>query len=362
MAHSLEIAITKRLAGFALDVNFAAGRTPVGLLGASGAGKSMVLRSIAGLVRPDGGRIVLDGHVLFDSATGRHEPARTRRVGLLFQNYALFPHLTVEQNIAFGLDRLAAQERTQRTTEQIGAMHLAGLEQRYPGELSGGQQQRVALARALALTPAALLLDEPFSALDTHLRSELERQLRESLRRYSGVTLIVSHNLEELYRLCGEFVVLEKGSVIACGGRDEIFGRPPNRATARLTGCKNFSRARALPERGLVEASDWGCSLQVTQAVPATLAHIAIRAHHVELDAPNRIASPERNCLPVWMTASTEGPFRVTLYLRLHGPSTNGGDHHLQVEVTREKWTALRSHALPWIARLDADRLFLLAD
>jgi ABC-type sulfate/molybdate transport systems ATPase subunit len=361
MAPRLEVAITKHFPGFTLDVSFAASRAPVGLLGASGAGKSMVLRSIAGLVRPDSGRIVLDGRELFDAATGRHEPARTRRVGLLFQNYALFPHLTVEQNIGFGLEHLEVQEKTQRTAEQLAAMRLAGFEHRYPAQLSGGQQQRVALARALAPMPAALLLDEPFSALDTHLRSELERQLRQSLHSYSGVPLIVSHNLEELYRLCAEFVVLEKGRVIACGGRDEIFGRPPNRATAQLTGCKNFSRARTLPGTGLVEATDWGCSLQVTQAVRTTLAHIAIRAHHVELDAPQPTSSV-RNCFPVWVTASTEGPFRVTLYLRLGSPSTTEGDYHLQVEATREKWAALRTHPLPWIARLDPDRLFLLSD
>lgn len=362
MAPALEVVVTKRLPSFTLDVCFMAKSAPIGLLGASGAGKSMVLRAIAGLVPPDAGRIVLHGRVLFDSAGGRHEPVRLRRIGLLFQNYALFPHLTVQQNIAFGLQHLATQERTRRTAEQVAAMHLSGFEERYPGELSGGQQQRVALARALAPTPAALLLDEPFSALDTHLRSELERQLRESLQSYPGVALIVSHNLEELYRLCGEFVVLEKGRVIACGGRDEIFGRPPNLATARLTGCKNFSRARAMPETGLIEATDWGCSLQVTQAVPAPLAHIAIRAHHVGLAKPDSIASSEPNCFPVWMSAATEGPFRVTLYLRLNSPSTTGSDHHLQIEITREKWTAIRSHPLPWMVWLDPDRLFLLSD
>jgi molybdate transport system permease protein len=220
----------------------------------------------------------------------------------------------------------------------------------------------VALARALAPTPTALLLDEPFSALDTHLRSELERQLRESLQSYSGVTLIVSHNLEELYRLCGEFVVLEKGCVIARGGRDEIFGHPPNRATAQLTGCKNLSSARPLPGKDQVEAIDWGCSLRVTQAIPSRLGHIAIRAHHIGIDAPNRIGAPDLNCFPVWISAATEGPFRVTLYLRFEGREPPGSDHHLQVEVTREKWAALQSHPLPWIARLDPDRLFLLSD
>jgi molybdate transport system permease protein len=358
----LEVAIAKHLPGFTLDVNFTADRTPVGLLGASGAGKSMVLRAIAGLVKPDAGRIALDGRVLFDSAKRHHEPARKRQVGLLFQNYALFPHLTVQENIEFGLKHLAAEERKQRTAEQIAAMHLGGFERRYPGELSGGQQQRVGLARALAPMPMALLLDEPFSALDTHLRSELEKQLRESLLGYTGVTLIVSHNLEELYRLCGQFLVLEKGGIIARGTRDGIFGYPPNRATAQLTGCKNFSRARAVDGGRLVEASDWGCSVRVTQPVPNKLDHIAIRAHHVGVEAADSGTTSGENHFPAWLVAATEGPFRVTLYLRLNGPPATGSDHHLQVEVSREKWMALRSQPFPWVACLDADRLFLLAD
>jgi molybdate transport system ATP-binding protein/molybdate transport system permease protein len=358
---TLEVAITKRLPGFTLDADFTAGRGPVGLLGASGAGKSMVLRAIAGLVRPEAGRIALDGRVLFDSASRREEPIRSRRIGLLFQNYALFPHLTVQENIAFGLKHLSPREQTERTAAQVAAVHLIGLEARYPGELSGGQQQRVALARALVPIPAALLLDEPFSALDTHLRSEMERQLRESLESYSGTTVIVSHNLEELYRLCPEFVVLEKGAVIARGTREEIFGHPANRATARLTGCKNFSRARALADGRLIEAMDWGCSLRVAQPVPKQLSHVAIRAHHVSVEPPKTLAAAEENCFPTWMVAATEGPFRVTLYLRLDEPGIADSDHQLQVEITRDTWAALRSHPLPWLVRLRPDRLFLLS-
>jgi ABC-type sulfate/molybdate transport systems ATPase subunit len=359
---ALEVAISKSLPGFTLDVNFVADRQPVGLLGASGAGKTMVLRAIAGLVRPDSGRIALDRHVLFDSEKGIHEPVRARKIGLLFQNYALFPHLSVEENIAFGLKHLALEEQRRRLAEQVGAMHLLGFEKRYPGELSGGQQQRVALARALAPQPDALLLDEPFSALDTHLRSELEQQLRQSIRDYPGATLIVSHNLEELYRLCGEFVVLEKGRMIARGTRDVIFGYPPNRATARLTGCRNFSRAEARDGRGVVEALDWGCALRVTQAIPAGLAHIAIRANHIGLDTSNGSPPTQENRFPAWMVEATEGPFRVTLYLRLNEPPAAGASHHLQVEITREKWTAIQSQPLPWFVRLDPDRLFLLSE
>ncbi len=360
---SLEVAITKHLPGFTLDVKFTAEHAPVGLLGASGAGKTMVLRAIAGLVRPDAGRISLDDRVLFDSRTGACEPVRTRRISLLFQHYALFPHLTVQENIAFGLRHLEAGERTSRTAGQITEMHLSGFERQFPKELSGGQQQRVALARALAPRPAALLLDEPFSALDTHLRSQLERQLHETLRGYRGVTLIVSHNLEELYRLCETFVVMEKGRVIARGARDSIFDRPPNRATAQLTGCKNYSRARAIEGGGLVEAVDWGCALVVSQPIPQELGHVAIRAHHVDVEPPDRMtAAPGSNRVPAWVMAATEGPFRVTLYLHLNRPPAAGDEPHLQVEVTREHWMALRAHPFPWSVHLDAKRLFLLAD
>src|SRR6202022_692601 len=174
---SLEVAIEKQVYEFRLAVEFAADGAPVGLLGPSGSGKTMTLRAIAGLETPDRGRIVLDGRVLFDSAHGINVPARERRIGLLFQNYALFPHLTVAQNIAFGLRRVQEPERSRRVEQQLAPAHLANLASRSPASLSGGEQQRVALARALAVEPAALLLDEPFSALDTHLRSALERQV-----------------------------------------------------------------------------------------------------------------------------------------------------------------------------------------
>src|SRR5712691_8259126 len=179
---SLEVAIEKQVSGFRLDIEFTANSTPLGLLGPSGSGKTMTLRTIAGLDKPDRGRIVLHGRVLFDSAHGINVPARERRIGLLFQNYALFPHLTVAQNIAFGLRRVPEPERALRVQKQLAAVHLDHLARRYPASLSGGEQQRVALARALAVEPAALLLDEPFSALDA-LR---EPQSRRGLPRVWG--------------------------------------------------------------------------------------------------------------------------------------------------------------------------------
>jgi molybdate transport system permease protein len=359
---SLEVAIEKNVQGFRLVVEFTAEGAPLGLLGPSGSGKSMTLRAIAGLETPDRGRIVLHGSVLFDSERRINLPARERRIGLLFQNYALFPHLNVTKNIAFGLRSLPDAERNRRVAEQLAAAHLAGLAERYPGTLSGGEQQRVALARALAIEPAALLLDEPFSALDTHLRSALERQLRETLAGYGGSTLFVSHNLEEAYRVCEKLVVLSGGTVAAQGPKEEIFRHPPTLEVARVTGCKNFSRARRLSD-GLVEALDWGCALRVAQQFAKVPEHVAIRAHHVRVHpARNSTQEHSENTFSCWLAAMTETPFRVTLDLRIGAPPASPTDFHLQAEVFKQEWESFRGFPQPWRIELAAERLFLLLD
>ncbi len=358
---SLEVAIEKQVSGFRLDIEFTANSTPLGLLGPSGSGKTMTLRTIAGLDKPDRGRIVLHGRVLFDSAHGINVPARERRIGLLFQNYALFPHLTVAQNIAFGLRRVPEPERALRVEKQLAAVHLDHLARRYPASLSGGEQQRVALARALVVEPAALLLDEPFSALDTHLRSAVERQLRETLETYRGSTLFVSHNLEEAYRVCGELVVLAGGRVAARGPKEEIFRQPPTVEVARLTGCKNFSRARRSVD-GFVEALDWGCALRVTQEFAKPPARVAIRAHHIRVRASGTPAQRRDNIFQCWLAAMTETPFRVTLDLRVGGPPASPADFHVQAEVFKQEWESFRNLPQPWQVELAPDRLFLLPD
>jgi molybdate transport system permease protein len=359
---SLEVAIEKQVSDFRLSVEFTAEGAPLGLLGPSGSGKTMTLRAIAGLETPDRGRIVLDGRVLFDSTRRINVPARERKIGLLFQHYALFPHLTVAENIAFGLHRLPESDRARRVAQQLSAAHLNDLANRYPASLSGGEQQRVALGRALAVEPAALLLDEPFSALDTHLRSALERQLRETLETYRGSTLFVSHNLEEAYRVCEELVVLERGSVAARGPKEEIFRHPPTLEVARLTGCKNYSCARRL-EDGNIEALEWGCTLHVTQQFAKPPEHVAIRAHHIRVHASGA-APPERgeNIFTCWLAAMTETPFRVTLDLRIGGPPASPADFHVQAEVFKQEWESFRNLAQPWQMELAPDRLFLLPD
>jgi molybdate transport system permease protein len=300
--------------------------------------------------------------VLFDSEQRINVPSRARRIGLLFQNYALFPHLTVAKNIAFGLRRLQEAERKRRVAKQIAAAHLDGLAERYPGTLSGGEQQRVALARALAIEPAALLLDEPFSALDTHLRGALERQLRETLASYGGSTLFVSHNLEEAYRVCEKLIVLANGKVAAQGPKEEIFRHPPTLEVARVTGCKNYSRARRLSD-GRVEAIDWGCMLRVAQEFAEPPEHVAIRAHHIRVHPARKLnLEDSENVFPCWLAALTETPFRVTLDLRIGSPPANIGDFHLQAEVFKQEWESFRDLPQPWAVELAADRVFLLPD
>ena len=199
---SLHVDIRKRLGSFMLDVKFSAENGITSLLGASGCGKSMTLKCIAGIEKPDEGRIELDGTVLFDSAQKINLPPQKRRVGYLFQNYALFPNMSVRQNILCGLNRekdRGAKER--RLRDMLRMMQLEGLEDRKPAQLSGGQQQRAALARILVNDPQILLLDEPFSALDGHLRDSLKVEMRDLLERFGREVLMVTHDRNEAYNM-----------------------------------------------------------------------------------------------------------------------------------------------------------------
>ncbi len=354
----LIVNIQKQLPGFLLDVSFTTQNQPLGLLGASGAGKSFILRCVAGLETPDRGQIILNGRVLFDSERGINLPCRERHVGYLFQNYALFPHLTVAENIAFGLPSgLSPLIVKQRIEQELIELHLEGLSDRYPQELSGGQQQRVALARALASQPEVLLLDEPFSALDTHLRDRVEKLLMASIGHYQGVTLFVTHNLEEAYRVCQNLLVIEEGHIIDHGSKHQIFHHPANLRVAQLTGCKNFSKAVAVSPTS-IHAVDWGCILTVTEPIPANLSHVGFRAHQLKFP-PNQHLE---NTVPCWLAMKTETQHRITLYLKLNQPPMSPDDYDLQAEVYKEKkcWSGLKDRSFPWFVRLDPERLILL--
>ena len=237
----LEARIKKTLPGFKLAISFTIKQEILSLVGPSGSGKSLTLQCISGLMNPDEGYLQVNGQVLFDSAAGINVPPQKRKVGYVFQNYALFPHLTVFENIAFGLAGWERREIAARVDYLLEKMRLGGFKNRYPRQLSGGQQQRVALARALAPEPEILLLDEPFSALDTQVRGKLEREILTLHQFYQGHIIFVSHNLEEAYRLSSRIAVYEAGRILQLGPKNELINAPANPTVAKLTGAKNLA-------------------------------------------------------------------------------------------------------------------------
>jgi molybdate transport system permease protein len=351
---TLAVDLRKTYPGFELAVEFASERGPLGLLGASGSGKSQTLRCIAGLERPDAGRIVLNGRVLFDSAAGIDLPPASRRTGFVFQDYALFPHLTVERNIAFGLHGQPAAQQRDRILHWSRLMQIDPYLQSYPTQLSGGQGQRVALARALVLDPEVLLLDEPLSALDPHLRRQTEEQLRSSLEYYLGAVVFVTHDRDEAFRFCRDLVVLSDGRIAGQGPKHEVFARPQSLAVARLTGCKNISRM-VLDGPLFAQAEDWRCALHVA-GVPEHSEYVGVRAHDLRI-APHPNGE---NTFPCWLIDAIESPFETTLYLHLHTPPEAGNHAHLEAEVSREQWAGLAAMPQPWGVELNPSRLLFL--
>ena len=276
----LTVDIIKRLQGFTLNVSLTAEAGVTALLGASGSGKSMTLRCIAGVEKPDEGSIVLDGRVLYDSRQKIELPPQERKVGYLFQRYALFPNMTVLQNIDAGLSRERDAHKKQAKRESlIARFQLGGLEQRLPRELSGGQMQRVALCRMLAGEPEAILLDEPFAALDSHLRWQLEAEVKQTLREFSGVALLVSHDRGEVYRMSQRVCVLNEGVSEPVLGTTELFERPRTLQAALITGCKNCVRADIL-STNTIRVPDWNAVLSCAQTGDQ-ITHTGIRAHFV---------------------------------------------------------------------------------
>ncbi len=353
----LYVDIQKNLIGFSISTQFSvSSNQPIGLLGTSGAGKSMLLRLIAGTEKPSQGLIVVNGKVVFDSDKQINIPARLRRVGYVVQNYALFPHMTIAENIAFGLSgKINPKMIDHKIASQLKMLHLQGMENLYPHQLSGGQQQRVAIARALAGEPDVLLLDEPFSALDTHLRNQLERQIITTLNNYDGVKVLVTHNMDEAYRICDNLLVIEKGKMIAQGSKLQIFEHPKSISVAKITGCKNFSRANLLNQQEIV-ALDWKVNLKISESIPADFFYVGIRAHHIKVTKePNQV-----NTFICWLANQIEGYHSLTLFFKLNEPSSSKQDYHLQVEIVKDKWYEISSQSFPFYITLDPAKILLL--
>ena len=269
---SLEVRIEKKLQSFTLKADFAADGGIFGLLGESGAGKSMLLKCIAGIEKPDSGRIVLNGRVLFDSAAGTDLAPQQRRIGYLFQEHALFPHMTAEENVMMGM-----RERRSRDGARawLKSVRLDGLEERLPSQLSGGQKQRVAIARMLASEPDCVLLDEPFSALGSAMKWDLENEIRSLLTEKGCLAIFVSHDREDAYRLCSAVASIKDGAMDGFRDRRDYFGRPDTAAAAELAGVENISPVRLI-EDGKIRALMWNTVLDLETA--AEIKAVGIRA------------------------------------------------------------------------------------
>ena len=326
----LKVDIEKRLGDFCLRTAFEAEEGITGLLGASGCGKSMTLKCIAGIERPDRGTIELDGVTLFDSSRGIDLPPQKRHVGYLFQNYALFPNMTVRQNILCGLhhekDKAVREKQLETMLSTFG---LTGLEKHKPAQLSGGQQQRVALARILVTKPQLLLLDEPFSALDSYLRLRLQLEMRETLGSFGGPVLMVTHDRDEAYRMCDRIAVMDSGRTAAPKKTKELFANPETISAAVLTGCKNRAAARKVGEYEM-EVPEWGIHLTTVLPLRDNLCGVAIRAHYFQ-------PRSDRNRFPVLFVREMEEPFEWVIQFRIPG----------QKEQTENLWWRLPKDRRP---------------
>ena len=306
----LEVSIRKKLADFTLDVAFTAGAERLGLLGASGCGKSMTLKCIAGIETPDSGRIVLNGRVLYDSEKRINLPPQQRKVGYLFQQYALFPAMTIRANLELVLRELPRRERRERAAAMLEKMHLSAETDRKPDRLSGGQQQRAAIGRMLLSSPEIVMLDEPLSALDSFLRVQVEKELMDSLANFNGPILFVSHSRDEIYRVCRKLAVLDQGAIAASGTAEELFRHPGTLAAAKLTGVKNLARAVRLDEFHL-RVPAWGIILRCADPAPADTRWVGIRGHHIRRKEPGDTV----NCFVFQVTTRETQPFAVMEHL-----------------------------------------------
>ena len=329
---SLYVDIEKDLGSFKLKVKFEQEDGIVGLLGQSGCGKSMTLRCIAGIVKPDKGKIISNGKVFFDSEKKINLTPQQRNIGFLFQNYALFPHMSVKQNIQLGIEKLSKEEKDEITKKYLKKLRLEGFEDRYPWQLSGGQQQRIALARALCLNPDILILDEPFSALDYHLRSNMENELCEILKDFDGNVLFVTHDISEAYRISYDIIVFDNGLSLPKRTKNELFVHPSCMTEAVITGCKNISSCDII-NTDTVFAKDWGFNCKIEKGVNENSKHIGIRAHHMKVVEDNsQDIEDGENIFEMTVVKVIENSFTYNIHIK---NCDNENNLSLQMEVDK---------------------------
>jgi molybdate transport system ATP-binding protein len=330
------------------------------LFGPSGSGKTTVLRALAGLDRPDAGTITFGGETWFDAARAIDVAPQARGVGLLFQDYALFPHLSVAANIGYGLHRLRRAARQARVAELADRLGVSELLPRNPAELSGGQRQRVALARALAPRPRLLLLDEPLSALDAPTRELLRGELRQLLEQALVPAIVVTHDRLEALALGDRLVVLVDGAVRQVGPVHEVFSAPVDADVARVVGTENVFPARLVRREGglVVMRTEGPSGAELVAVDPGGVedeAYACIRAEEVVLEADDRHASSARNRLDGVVAARRdEGPLsRITVAcgVRLVALVTRASADRLELRVGGHVSAAIKAPAVHIVAR-----------
>lgn len=349
---AIEVNIKAQKENFTLNIQFHGTSNRIGILGASGSGKSMALKSIAGIELPDKGFIQIDDTILFDSSKKINVKPQKRNIGYLFQNYALFPTMTVFKNIESGLKGSKVEKR-KRVQEMIDKFKLSGLENRLPSELSGGQQQRVALARIMAYRPNAILLDEPFSALDVFLKDQLQLELIEMLNDYQGTVIMVSHSRDEIYRFSEELLIVDNGMAVVYGETKELFANPRYKEAAKLTGCKNFSDIKKIDSH-TIEVLDWGVLLHLKQSVPDYASCIGYRAH----DFTPIWGKQQENCFQCTLVNMAELPFETNYYLLPQGKCER--ESLICWFVQRDKLPEMKQKGIPDYLKIQEEKIMFL--
>lgn len=343
---ALTVKIKKHYDKFDLAVDFSIDKGILGVLGASGCGKSLTLKCIAGIETPDEGKIILNNRTLFDSEKGINLSPQERNVGYLFQNYALFPHMNVIENIAVGIKQ---DDKKSIIDKYLHIFHLENLKKSYPKNLSGGQQQRVALARIFASEPEILMLDEPFSALDDFLKWQVELELIKILNLYNKNVLFVSHNRDEVYRFCNDIVVLSQGKSVSFGTKHSLFAQPSCLEASKLSGCKNHSLIEKI-SKDMVKALAWNIELEVKGDIEKAN-YIGIRAHDIKLLEKQEGINTDR----FKIEALVENIFSIVIMLR-----KDEAKETIRLEISKEYWCQNRKIGDYIWVQLPKDKLFLL--
>ncbi len=371
----LEVTFRKQLKEFTLDIDF---RAPteggaVALFGPSGTGKSLTLQVIAGLFEPDAGRIVVNEQVLLDTSRRIFVPARLRRVGYVPQSYTLFPHLNVRDNILFGVRKRPRPEQESRLAELLRVLRLEDLQERRPARLSGGQQQRVALARALITDPQILLLDEPFTALDSIIRGRLQEELLNIKERFRLPIVLVTHDLNEAYTLSEQMVVIDQGRVVQSDRRDEVLFRPATEAVARFTGTKNIFAGRVIeigPQESYVRLRSHRAEVLAPYPAfpvePGALLDFCIRPERVlfTILGRSRDRGDDGNYMEGKIIREVAHGTSYTLYLRLDKPfhkTTHATSYDLMVGVSAEVYGRIGiAEQKKWLVALPKEQLHII--